>query len=242
MFHHYSAPEGFNFDTKGIVDSFVDDPELQTFNADFMCEKLLEWIMHMKDHYRSNNLLMPFGDDFNYEDARLYLRNLDHLIKYFNGKYGENVQLMYSTPGTYIDAINAKNITWPTKYDDMIQYSDTENDTWTGFYTTRPNQKDFIKRASNSIKAANKLYSEKMLDPSIDQDTVTKILNAKDAMFDAVGLSLHHDTITGTSKQVVVEDNLRRVFNALQINYEVYAEMISEAALKIAGVVGGSPW
>ena len=34
LYNHYSAPDGFNWDTLGINNSFVDDPNLSTFNAD----------------------------------------------------------------------------------------------------------------------------------------------------------------------------------------------------------------
>jgi hypothetical protein len=35
-----------------------------------------------------------------------------------------NIELIYSTPSMYIDAISAQNIKWPTKYDDLFPYAD----------------------------------------------------------------------------------------------------------------------
>ena len=32
-----------------------------------------------------------------------------------------NIELIYSTPSMYVDAIAAENIIWPTKYDDGSQ-------------------------------------------------------------------------------------------------------------------------
>lgn len=48
------------------------------------------------------------------------------MIKYFNENVGSenNIELIYSTPSIYIDAIAAENIEWPSKYDDLFPYAD----------------------------------------------------------------------------------------------------------------------
>ena len=62
------------------------------------------YVYHMKDHYRGNHLLIPMGCDFSYANAHLNFISMDHLIEYFNN-HTENITLLYSTPGMYLDAL-----------------------------------------------------------------------------------------------------------------------------------------
>jgi hypothetical protein len=104
------------------------------------------------------------GDDFNYQNAKMNFESMDKLIYHFNAKYGPNVTLQYSTPSRYIDAINAENITWPTKYDDMMPYADGPDNFWSGYFSSRPNDKEYTRRASHNYQAANALYALAALD------------------------------------------------------------------------------
>ena len=114
---------------------------------------------------------------------------MDKLIKHFNEKYGPNVTLMYSTPSMYIYAINSLNVSWPTKYDDMFPYADDQYSFWTGYFTSRPNDKEYIRKASHNLHASNKLYALKMLEQSVSEQTVEQILHAKEVMMDVMGVN-----------------------------------------------------
>lgn len=50
------------------------------------------------------------GDDFKFQNAKKYFDGSDALIAYYNAHEGleNNIELIYSTPSMYIDAI-AKN-------------------------------------------------------------------------------------------------------------------------------------
>ena len=72
--------------------------------------------------------------------------------------------LMYSTPSNFVDAIKTLNVTWPTKYDDMFPYADSSTSFWTGYFTSRPNDKSYIRRGSHNLHASNKLYALKVID------------------------------------------------------------------------------
>jgi hypothetical protein len=65
------------------------------------------------------------------------------LIDYWNTNIFDltNIELIYSTPSIYVDAVAAENIVWPTKYDDMFPYADHEAAYWTGYFTSRANSK-----------------------------------------------------------------------------------------------------
>jgi len=61
--------------------------------------------------------------------------------------------LVMSTPGQWLDAVKKENVSWPVKYDDSMPYSDTENDYWVGYYTSRPAAKKQIRDASALMNA-----------------------------------------------------------------------------------------
>jgi hypothetical protein len=109
------------------------------------------------------------GDDFRFQNAHQYFRSSDKLISYFNENDGveNNIELIYSTPSMYVDAIAAENIEWPTKYDDLFPYADDEDSYWTGYFSSRANDKAYMRRASQTLHSSNKLFAL----ASIDQTT-----------------------------------------------------------------------
>lgn len=73
-------------------------------------------------------------------------------MNYINSKY-KDVNLFYSTPYDYIDAVHKLDIEWPTGYDDLLPYSDNWNSQWTGFFTSRPNLKEYVREASRDFNS-----------------------------------------------------------------------------------------
>mmetsp|Transcript_29932 Transcript_29932/g.29123 ORF Transcript_29932/g.29123 Transcript_29932/m.29123 type:complete len:89 (+) Transcript_29932:930-1196(+) len=88
---------------------------------------------------------------------------MDKLIEFFNNRY-DDVTLFYSTPSMYLDALNDQNIQWPTKYDDFFPYADNVNAVWSGYFSSRANDKEYIRRASHNYVASSYLYSLKLID------------------------------------------------------------------------------
>ena len=142
---------------------------------------------------------MLMGEDFRYQNAKMQFKSIDKLIKYFNA-HANNVTLMYSTPSKYIDAINRLNVDWATKYDDMFPYADSGESYWTGYFSSRANHKEYIRRASNNLHASNKLYALKVIDQKAGDLAISNIQNVKEKFLDVMGVNQHHDAITGTSK------------------------------------------
>lgn len=162
LYQHYSAPSGFDFDILNVDNPIVIDESLSTFNADDRSYYFHKEITHRMKHYKGQkNLLILMGDDFRFQDARMYFDSSDNLIKYFNEHYGPqyNITLRYSTPSDYIDGLAAENITWPTKYDDMFPYGDGDESYWTGYFTSRANSKEYVRAASHNLMSSNKLYA-----------------------------------------------------------------------------------
>ena len=89
--------------------------------------------------------MVPMGADFSFTNAYQFYSSMDNMIKYINDNYYYNTTIKYSTPGEYLDQIKALDLTWPTRYADMFPYADKADDYWTGYFTSRPNTKKFIR-------------------------------------------------------------------------------------------------
>ena len=111
MQDHYCWPDGFWMDDRYNWNTNVDDPvvsdsTLQSFNADYKAEVMYNYTIDMSAHYRGNHLLVPMGCDFTFMNARENFLSYDNLIDYFNKNY-DDVTLLYSTPGMFLDAIKS---------------------------------------------------------------------------------------------------------------------------------------
>ena len=75
-----------------------------------------------------------------------------------------NITLKYSTPSLYIDAINKEEIKWPSKLGDFFPIADAPDAYWTGFFTSKANDKLYFRDASRSFHSASKLFSLAVID------------------------------------------------------------------------------
>lgn len=117
--------------------------------------------MNQQQYYNSNNIMITMGDDFRFQNAKQYFDSSNSLIDYYNENIGKdmNIELIYSTPSIYVDAVYADNLTWTTKYDDMFPYANNDVSYWTGYFTSRANDKEYIRRAEHTLQASNKLFA-----------------------------------------------------------------------------------
>ena len=158
-YNGYKSPDGLDFDVRAEDPVDWNDRSAINYSTDFYT-----WIMSMADAYRvedSNNLMVLMGDEFNFSDAEDYFTKSQKLIDYFNENTGKmfNIELKFSTPSEYIDAIAEKDIEWSNRYADMLPYSDTPNAYWTGSFTSRPQLKSYIRKASAAYHGASKLLA-----------------------------------------------------------------------------------
>lgn len=105
-------------------------------------------------------------------EAEHNYNSMDNMIKYMNEYHSSQYILKYSTPSVYIDALKDKNVTWPTKYDDLFPYSDNAVSYWTGYFTSRADDKRLVRMTSSNFHASNRLYALKMFDENLDDETL----------------------------------------------------------------------
>lgn len=106
LYHHYSSPPFLKFDKmhddyEPVYDEermiekienkieFWDHKDKRHTNLPDLSNSMLKWVHGMQKHYRSNELLVPMGDDYTYQFAEEYFHSTEQLIKYFNHQYGE---------------------------------------------------------------------------------------------------------------------------------------------------------
>ena len=72
----YWSPAPLSVDERDIwCDPTVNDPRLETYNADANSETFYNMILDMKEHYRGNHMFIPLGEDFAWSNASLNWRN-----------------------------------------------------------------------------------------------------------------------------------------------------------------------
>lgn len=107
---------------------------------------------------------------------------IDAMIEYMNSKHGNKYNFIYSTPSQYVDAVNKYDVTWPTKYDDGFPYSDKANSYWTGYFTSRPNFKEYVRRASSTYYASSAIFAQKIIETDLKHQSLKDIVIANYAL------------------------------------------------------------
>ncbi|XP_021907952.1 alpha-mannosidase [Carica papaya] len=197
---HYSPPKGFHFE---VNDDFVpvqDNLLIFDYNVNQRVDDFVSAALTQANVTRTNHIMWTMGDDFQYQYAESWFKQMDKLIHYVN-KDGR-VNALYSTPSLYTDAKNAAKETWPLKTDDFFPYADSANAYWTGFFTSRPALKRYVRLLSGYYLGARQL--EFLVGKKSSGPTTF-------ALGDALGVAQHHDGITGTAKQHTTDDYAKRL-------------------------------
>uniref|UniRef100_A0A8C2A1D1 Alpha-mannosidase n=1 Tax=Cyprinus carpio TaxID=7962 RepID=A0A8C2A1D1_CYPCA len=200
----YDPPEGFCWDQSCNDAPIRDDPDLEDYNVDEIVQRFLNAAF-----YKTNHIIMTMGSDFQYENANLWYKNMDKLIKYVNALQakGSKVNVLYSTPSCYLQELNLANLTWPLKTDDFFPYADDAHDFWTGYFTSRPALKLYERLSNSRLQTCNQL--EVLGGPKSTSGPFGE--GDSDTMKRAMGVAQHHDAVSGTEKQHVAYDYARRL-------------------------------
>ena len=138
---------------------------------------------------------------------------MDKLIHYLN--LDGRVEAFYSSPHDYAKAKHNYSIAWPVKMDDFFPYSDFVDAFWTGYFTSRPTSKRFIREATSLLQIG------RHLELYLGEEGGTDILE------EAVSLCQHHDSITGTEKQHVANDYHLRLHRGIMAVQQLSARALS---------------
>ncbi|XP_015951770.2 alpha-mannosidase [Arachis duranensis] len=199
---HYSAPNTFNFEVNNEnLIPLQDDPLLFDTNIIQRVEDFVNAATSQASVTRTNHIMWTMGDDFQYQYAESWFKQMDKLIHYVN--LDGRVNALYSTPSIYTDAKNAANETLPLKTDDYFPYADGANGYWTGYYTSRPALKRYVRSLSGYYLAARQLEFLAGKKSTTGSNTFD--------LGEALGVAQHHDAVSGTAKQHVTDDYAKRL-------------------------------
>lgn len=185
--------------------------------------------------YRFNTALVPLGDDFRYGIALEWdqqYENYQKLMKYMNGRKDWKIHVKFGTLNDYFRAVKKEqNVKYPMPphnvpilSGDFFPYSDENYDYWTGYFTTRPFDKQFSAEVAANLRAADILYSmataylKQWRKENIDFTNKASVLQT--AHWN-LGLFQHHDAITGTSREHVVIDYENKLLSAYNATKEI---------------------
>uniref|UniRef100_A0A8D8LJC1 Alpha-mannosidase n=2 Tax=Cacopsylla melanoneura TaxID=428564 RepID=A0A8D8LJC1_9HEMI len=213
MYNIYDPPAGFCFDTYCDDEPIMDNPKLHGVNVNTRVSEFIEIVKKYAQAYKTNNVIITMGGDFNYVVASSWFKNIDKLIKYVNAKPNSEVNVLYSTPACYLEALNKENITWPSKMDDdFFPYGSDEHSYWTGYYTSRPTFKYFVYQVNVALQMT------KQLKTALPNDTLAE---EQFLLQRAMGIAQHHDAVSGTERQHVTDDYSLYLYEGVQAAMKV---------------------
>ncbi|XP_068664658.1 alpha-mannosidase At3g26720-like [Aristolochia californica] len=198
---HYEPPSGFSFEINDVSPVVQDDELLFDYNVLERVNDFVAAAEMQANVTRTNHIMWTMGTDFRYQYANSWFRQMDKLIHYVN-KDGR-VNALYSTPSIYTDAKHATNESWPLKVDDYFPYADHPNAYWTGYFTSRPAFKLYVRLMSGFYLAARQL---EFLKGRTASGPTTEPLG------DALAIAQHHDAVSGTERQHVANDYAQRLY------------------------------
>ncbi|KAK7311283.1 hypothetical protein RJT34_09317 [Clitoria ternatea] len=207
-------PGGFYFEVNDNSPVIQDNMDLFDYNVQERVNDFVAAAISQANITRTNHIMWTMGTDFKYQYAETWFRQMDKLIHYVN-KDGR-VNALYSTPSIYTDAKYATNEPWPIKTGDFFPYADHANAFWTGYFTSRPAIKRYVRLMSGYYLAARQLeFFRGRLNSGPNTDSLA----------DALAIAQHHDAVTGTEKQHVANDYSKR----LSIGYKEAEELVSSS-------------
>lgn len=220
---HYSTPIIF-----GVT---VEEKAKSLFNT---CQKRLQW-------YKTDNLLVPFGNDFHFQNAPSNFKDMDDILKYIaeHPNDFDNFTVQYSTLSEYYEAIVKSGITFDQRGDDFFPYiacspclskacegfdgllsipCGISDSYWSGFYTSKPVQKLLVRQMEASLHALELLNA---LYPDLANSLAGSLSLARNTS----ALLQHHDAITGTSFPDCYTDYNNRLETALGVGSSAIATL-----------------
>jgi lysosomal alpha-mannosidase len=207
----YGPLGGYCYDIQCGDTVFNDDESSPDYNVPQIVGAFQERLDQLITYYRTNNIIIPMGTDFQFQSAEKNFINMDRMIAGF--KDNDRYNVIYSTPSCYIKAVNeaaaAQDVEFTVKTDDYFPYASDTHTYWAGYFTSRPNLKRNERLGNNLLQAAKQLASFSKVN-GVDHDQDLSYLKR------VMGILQHHDAITGTSKENVAQDYIRLWANGVK--------------------------
>lgn len=217
----YSNPDGLCFDTSIlclftnpiVVDPLPDAEESNVLSyVDLAVQQAVSDARSYPASQADGIIHVPWtmGDDFQWAAAHANYASLDKLVQYVNMNTSQHgVHLLYSTPSRYAQARLAAAASTgglQVKTDDVFPYADGPHSVWAGYFSSRPGLKQYVRVCSAHLQADRQIALWAGAGSEGAGPTSTLWL-----LETSIGVTQHHDSITGTAKQAVTYDYARRL-------------------------------
>ncbi|XP_010424099.1 PREDICTED: alpha-mannosidase 2 [Camelina sativa] len=215
--------------------------------------KLLDQYRKKSSLYRTNTLLIPLGDDFRYisiDEAEAQFRNYQLLFDHINSNPSLNAEAKFGTLEDYFrtvreeaDRVNyslpgevgsGQVVGFPSLSGDFFTYADRQQDYWSGYYVSRPFFKAVDRVLEHTLRGAEIMmsfllgYCHRIQCEKFPTSFAYKLTAARRNL----ALFQHHDGVTGTAKDYVVQDYGTRMHTSLQ-DLQIFMSKAIEVLLGI---------
>uniref|UniRef100_A0A1B6CBG0 Alpha-mannosidase n=1 Tax=Clastoptera arizonana TaxID=38151 RepID=A0A1B6CBG0_9HEMI len=195
-------------------------------NIAHRAEMILDQWRKKAQLYSTNVVMVPLGDDFRYDHATEWdaqYNNYQKLFDYINNNPALSVEAKFGTLSDYFEAVKAERPAdqFPSLSGDFFTYADRDDHYWSGYYTSRPLYKRMDRELQAYLRSADMIFtlawleSMKVLNSewlTSSNDLMKRIFNARSSL----SLFQHHDGITGTAKDHVVQDYAYKLLAAIR--------------------------
>lgn len=213
LYNHYCPPSGFNWDVLSDDQPVQDDPQLDNMNVRELSDLFAATMREYKTGFPHNEVLVPMGCDFEYENANEDWLNIERLMKYINARQDVyRMQLIHSTPTQYLAAVRNSSyseVNLTVTYNDFFPYASAPYEYWTGYFTSRPALKGYIRTRSALLHSVEQLHTINKV--AFGQDTWKQQLQSVNNLQQAMGINQHHDAVSGTEQQHVCNDYAKQL-------------------------------
>lgn len=175
--------------------------------------------------YKTNVLLVSLGDDFRFDSAAEFDNqyiNYQKLFDFINSQDDWNVEAKFGTLQDYFKELHSRADSFPSLGGDFFTYADIDDHYWSGYFTSRPFYKHLDRVLGHYLRSAEILYSTTWSHlhrrSLINEDNRNWMNRMMKLLVDSrhdFALFQHHDGITGTEKDFVVDDYARLMQRAI---------------------------
>lgn len=204
-------------------------------NVAVRAQMLLDQYRKKSELYRTNVVLAPLGDDFRYQYSAEWDNQFDNYYKifdYLNNNPSLHVEAKFGTLSDFFNALldESTEENFPTLTGDFFTYADRDDHYWSGYFTSRPYYKRMDRILMNYIRAADILYalgwgSKKPSSDWLLQPQVGFAKMLRDARR-SLSLFQHHDAVTGTARDNVMEDYAKKMLDAIKYAQHVIQQTV----------------
>uniref|UniRef100_A0A8C4NBV9 Alpha-mannosidase n=1 Tax=Eptatretus burgeri TaxID=7764 RepID=A0A8C4NBV9_EPTBU len=189
-------------------------------NVQSRAQLLLDQYRKKSKLFRTSVLLVPLGDDFRYDTPQEWdqqFGNYQRIFDYINTH--PELRVQFGTLSQYFAAMT-KAAGWsdgpgprsghfPVVSGDFFTYADRDDHYWSGFYTSRPFFKYLDRVLETRLRSAEVLFGLTLAHAShmgfifeLAKEDFSRLVQARQNL----ALFQHHDGLTGTGKDPVVND------------------------------------